>query len=79
MINTILLQNDTSTSIMQFVPIFTIIGTIILLLTILRWLNLWYWKIDERIEIEKEQLRVQREILSNLQDLKSELEKKNNK
>jgi hypothetical protein len=59
--------------------LFIITGTIILSLTIIRWLNLWYWKIDERIEIEKEQLRVQREILSNLQDLKSELEEKNNK
>jgi hypothetical protein len=59
--------------------LFIITGTIILSLTIIRWLNLWYWKIDERIEIEKEQLRVQREILSNLQDLKSEIEEKNNK
>ena len=59
--------------------LFIITGTIILSLTIIRWLNLWYWKIDERIDIEKEQLRVQREILSNLQDLKSELEEKNNK
>ncbi len=62
-------------------PLFGVVLVIFLLIGIfllIRGLNLWYWKIEERIEIEKEQLRVQREILSNLQDFMSELEKRKN-
>jgi len=59
--------------------VFLVILLVVGVFAMIRRLNLWYWKIDERIDIEKEQLRVQREILSNLQDLKSELEEKNNK
>jgi len=63
----------------------TLIGIVFVILLIIgvflmiRRLNLWYWKIEERIEIEKEQLRVQREILSNIQDFRSELEEQKKK
>jgi len=63
----------------------TLIGFVFVILLIIgvflmiRRLNLWYWKIEERIEIEKEQLRVQREILSNIQDFRSELEEQKKK
>jgi|LauGreDrversion4_2_1035121.scaffolds.fasta_scaffold03162_2 hypothetical protein len=60
-----------------FETLFGIVLVILLVIGVflmIRRLNLWYWKIEERIEIEKEQLRVQREILSNIQDFRSELE-----
>lgn len=59
--------------------IFLVILLVVGVFAMIRRLNLWYWKIDERIDIEKEQLRVQKLVLSNLQDLKSELEKQNKK
>jgi len=59
--------------------VFLVVLLVVGVFAMIRRLTLWYWKIDERIDIEKEQLRVQREILSNLQDLKSELEEINNK
>ncbi len=65
-----------------FETLFGIVLVILLVIGVflmIRRLNLWYWKIEERIEIEKEQLRVQREILSNIQDFRSELEKQKKK
>lgn len=49
-----------------FETIFSVFLVILLVtgvFVMIRRLNLWYWQIDERIEIENEQLRVQREIL----------------
>jgi len=65
-----------------FETLFGIVLVILLVIGVflmIRRLNLWYWKIEERIEIEKEQLRVQREILSNIQDFRSELEEQKKK
>lgn len=65
-----------------FETLFGIVLVILLLIGVflmIRRLNLWYWKIEERIEIEKEQLRVHREILSNIQDFRSELEEQKKK
>jgi hypothetical protein len=65
-----------------FETLFGIVLVILLVIGVflmIRRLNLWYWKIEERIEIENEQLRVQREILSNIQDFRSELEKQKKK
>ena len=59
----------------------TLLGIVLIILLVvgvflmIRQLNMWYWKIDERIELQKEQLRVQREILFNLQEIKNEIEK----
>lgn len=52
-----------------FETIFSVFLVILLVtgvFVMIRRLNLWYWQIDERIEIENEQLQVQREILCNL-------------
>lgn len=52
---------------------------IIGLFFLLRGLNLWYWKISERMEMQKKQYLNEREMLGNLREIADLLKKMDEK
>jgi cell division protein FtsL len=61
-------------------PIVILVGIVILaLFMILRSVNLWYWKISDRIELQEKQIRNQKVILSTLEEAVELLKKLNAK
>lgn len=52
----------------MFLPFVLLLAIAILLFFALRNLNLWYWKISERIELQEKQVRNQKVIIESLEE-----------
>lgn len=52
----------------NFLPFVLLLAIAILLFFALRNLNLWYWKISERIELQEKQVRNQKVIIESLEE-----------
>lgn len=57
------------------IEILIIIGVLVVLFLVLRELVCWYYKVNERIELQKDSNTILRKILSELKDVTESLEK----
>lgn len=59
----------------QIVVIFVVLGVAILIFFLLREINCWYFKINERTRLQQEQLQVSKHILTALVNTREAIEK----